>query len=300
MIKRMVEIAKRPAHLAVKHRQLELQFREGEPALVRIPCEDLGVLVIDHPQVTYTHRALSELMDCGVTVMLCGEKHLPSGVLLPLPDHSEVVRRIRDQVALPRALQKQLWKQLIVAKIRAQAANLDPDLPEVRRLREIARGVRSGDTANAEAQAAKVYWRVWLHPDSPFRRDADGAGANSLLNYGYAIVRAAIARAIVGAGLLPMFGINHSNRSNAFCLADDLIEPLRPLVDAKVRELSRNGFAELAPESKGALLQLLNDTVVQDGDRKPLQTAIHRLATSYMHCCTNRTGRLKIPAADEP
>src|SRR5207244_10602060 len=138
-------------------------------------------------------------------------------------------------------LKKQLWRQLIQAKIRGQALNLEVRSPARSKLLDYARQVRSGDASNLEAQAARVYWQNWL-PEEVFRRDADASGLNSLLNYGYSVLRAAVARAIVAAGMQPSLGLKHSNRSNSFCLADDLLEPLRPIVDDRARELYRQGY----------------------------------------------------------
>ena len=158
------------------------------------------------------------------------------------------------------------------------------------------RAVRSGDPANVEAHAAKVYWQHWL-PDGPFHRDADGDGLNALLNYGYAVFRAAVARALVAAGLLPALGLFHSNRSNAFCLADDLMEPLRPLVDRRVRGLRRQGHGTLKPEVKAGLLGLLADPVRLHHRRGPLLVSLHRMAASLVRCYQGETNRLEIPQA---
>ena len=182
------------------------------------------------------------------------------------------------------------------AKIRAQAANLAADAPARTKLLALAREVRSGDPANVEARAARVYWQNYL-PDEAFRRNADAAGLNSLLNYGYAVVRAAIARALVAAGLMPAIGLHHSNRSNAFCLADDMIEPLRPLVDDRARELYRQGYDELTSEAKAGLLNLLADSVTLAGETGPLMVAMHRMAASLVKCYRGELKKLELPIA---
>ena len=301
MIKRTIEISQAPAHLTVRLDQLQLE-REGR-TVRSIPCEDIGVLVVDHAGTTYTHAALSRLVDFEAVVVLCGRDHLPSALLLPIADHSQVVWRVNDQIAVSKPLKKQLWRQLVRAKILAQARNLEPASPPERRLRELARTIRSGDPENAEAQAARVYWSSWLvnvpiageHADRAFRRMADGPPPNSMLNYGYAIVRAAIARALVAAGLLPAIGLHHSNRSNAFCLADDLIEPLRPIVDARVRDLLIAGHAELDQPTKAALLELLTLEVEAGGQSGPLMVALHRLVASLVKCLEGASKELEIP-----
>ena len=170
--------------------------------------------------------------------------------------------------------------------------------PRKKQLRDLASRVRSGDPTNIEAYAAKVYWSAW-RPEESFRRDYNGDGMNSLLNYGYAIVRAAVARAIVAVGLTPSVGIHHHNRGNAFCLADDLIEPLRPLVDDLARELFRQGYDSLTQEAKSRLLELLAKTVDVSGEKGPLMASLHRYTASLVKCFSGETKKLAIPIATE-
>ncbi len=304
MIKRTIEISREPAYITTQHRQLVLK-RDGE-IVGSIPCEDLGMVVVDNPGTTYSHAALSSLIESEATVVICGRNHLPQGILLPLADHTEVVWRIHDQIAISRPLRKRLWKQLVRAKIVAQAENLAPGSPPRRKLLNLAREVRSGDPSNLEAQAARLYWSAWLinapeaysQSERVFSRDPDGIAPNSLLNYGYAIIRAAIARAIVAAGLLPALGLHHSNRSNAFCLADDFIEPFRPIVDERVRELYFAGQAELDQPTKAGLLDLLAmdvETSRRDTSTGPLMVALHRMIASFVKCCEGSAKDLEIP-----
>lgn len=330
MIKRTIEISREPAHLSLRLGQLVLE-REHEQVST-IPCEDLGMVVVDHPQVSYTHSALAELVERDAVVVVCGKNHLPAGLLLPMTDHSEVVWRLHDQIAVSKPLRKQLWRQIVQAKIRAQANNLATGTPERTRLLELARTVRSGDVTNHEAQAARAYWSAWLNdkermaatrltatpsacarsgidPEdaradgvgvkqqrSSFRRDANGDDEiNGLLNYGYSILRAAVARAIVMAGLHPAFGLQHCNRSNLFCLADDLMEPLRPLVDARVRELVRIDQTELSPTTKAALLQLLTQEASTGGEAGPLMVTLHHYVASLVKCYSGESEQLEIP-----
>ena len=228
MIKRTIEISARPAHVAVKLDQLRLEGRDGDDDGVdvpSIPCEDIGVLLVDHPSTTYTHAALTRLLHHGAAVVLCGRDHLPAGLLLPIGEHSEVVWRIHEQLAVSKPQRKRLWQQIVAAKILAQAEALGGGHADVaRRLRSLARQVRSGDPDNVEATAARAYWAAWRAEFPGFRRDRDGQDANALLNYGYAVVRATVARALVAAGLLPALGLKHTNRSNAFCLVDRLAD----------------------------------------------------------------------------
>jgi CRISPR-associated protein Cas1 len=295
VIKRTIEISREPAHLTVQLDQLVLK-RDGQ-VVGSIPCEDIGVILVDHAGTTYSHAALARLVDFDATVVVCGRDHLPAGILLPLSDHSQVVWRIRDQIAVRGPVRKQLWRQIVRAKIRAQAGNLPPGPPRTRLLR-LAREVRSGDPDNHEAQAARVYWGAWLGDDQGperFRRDRDGPQPNGMLNYGYAVVRAALARALVAAGLLPALGIHHANRSNAFCLADDLIEPLRPIVDGRVRELHRAGRSDLDQPTKAALLEVLTAEVAFAGETGPLLVSLHRLVAGLVRCYRGESKRLEFP-----
>jgi len=294
MIKRTIEISREPAHVAVRLEQL-LLTRNGD-TVASIPCEDIGVLVVDHPAATYTHGALAQLARSSAVLVVCGRDHLPAAVLLPLAGHSEVVWRLWDQLRVRKPLRKQLWKQLVRAKIRAQARNLPPDCPAQSKLLDYSRFVRSGDPTNIEAQAARVYWDNWL-PEEPFSRHADDHALNGLLNYGYAIVRAALARAIVAAGLLPTLGLSHRNRGNAFCLADDLIEPLRPLVDLRARELYRRGCVELTQEAKAHLLEILAAPVRMGKQSGPLMVNLHRMVASLLACFRGEACLLEIPEA---
>jgi len=294
LIKRTVEISRESAHLSSRFHQLVLK-RDGQ-VVGQIPGEDIGVVLVDHPGVTYTHAALSLLADCGAAVVLCGSDHLPNAMILPMADHGQVVWRIGVQLAAKRPLRKQLWRQLVRAKIRAQAANLSPEESPRAKLLALAVAVRSGDPANVEAQAARIYWQHWM-AEEEFRRNPDLPGTNAFLNYGYAVLRAAVARAIVAAGLLPALGLHHRNRSNAFCLADDLVEPLRPLVDDRVRELRRAGYDELTQEAKSQILNRLAAEVRVADDTGPRMVSLHRMVASLVQCYQGQSKRLAIPQA---
>jgi len=305
MIKRTLEISREPAHLAVRLDQLLIRRRDTDAeadgqTTPSIPCEDIGVVIVDHPSTTYSHAALVRLMDYGGVVVLCGRDHLPVGMLLPMVRHTEVVWRIQAQINVARPLRKQLWKQIVVAKVRAQAVNIPPGSSARSRLLALAREVRSGDPTNVEAQAARIYWSAWLGDlaaAADFRRDPDKPGINAFLNYGYAVLRAAVARAIVAAGLHPTLGIRHANRSDAFCLADDLVEPIRPLVDARVRHLWREGRETLDQSAKAALLALLTAPVRVGDQSGPLMVGLHRTVASLVRCYEGATRRLLLPVA---
>lgn len=302
MIKRTIEISQQPAHLAVRHDQLLIQpHDQPEGGGTSIPCEDIGVVLVDQPRCTYSHTALEKIVATGGVLIVCGRDHLPAGVLLPLADHSQVRWRIREQI---RALQrkplcKRLWRQIVQAKIVAQAANLNPASPEARRLGAMVSEVRSGDPTNVEAQAARRYWSAWAPPiddGGAFRRDVDGKDPlNAMLNYGYAVMRAAVARALVAAGLLPALGIHHTSRANDFALADDLVEPLRPSVDARARRLYLSGLRDLSRTAKAGLLELLAEPFMLENDRGPLMVQLHRMVASLVHCFDESRKDLAIP-----
>jgi CRISP-associated protein Cas1 len=300
-MKRTIEISREPAHLVVRNRQLVLK-REGA-VVGSIPCEDIGVVVVDHPQTTYTHGALASLADSDAAVVICGDNHLPIAILLPLASHSQVVTRIKLQLGVSVPLAKRLWKQIVAAKVRAQAANLAEGSSQRKKLLALAREVKSGDPSNIEAQAAKLYWQHWLAPTceaderDAFRRDAEGGGLNPFLNYGYAILRAAVARAIVAAGLMPSLGVHHKHRGNAFCLADDFMEPLRPLVDDRVREMHRQGYEQLNQPAKKELLDVLSQPTQLGEQTGPLLVMLHRMTASLVRCYAGERRSLDIPVA---
>lgn len=310
MIKRTIEISQQPAHLTVRNEQLLLLPKDGdgrEIPLASIPCEDIGVVLVEHSGTTFSHAALERLVHHGAALVICGRDHLPAGMLLPVGEHTQIVPRIGQQIAIKKPLRKQLWKQIVQAKIRAQAANLAPGSTVRSRLLNLAREVRSGDPTNVEAQAARSYWQVWLNDaegrpgrdcGATFRRQPAGPPPNNFLNYGYAIIRAAVARAVVSAGLTPALGIQHHRRSDAFCLADDLVEPLRPIVDDQARDLFNSGQTELTPPTKAALLELLTVRVRTGEAAGPLMVALHRYVASLVRCYEGSERRLSIPVAE--
>lgn len=307
MIKRVIEISTRSLHLSVRHAQLCLH-EPGEArneAVRSIPCEDVGVVLIEHPHTTISQAAMAQLAEHGAVVIFCGLDHLPAAMSLPLSRNSEVAARLREQIESGKPIRKRIWAGLIRGKIRAQADNLAHDTVVAKKLRVLAREVRSGDPANVEAHAARLYWRAWLTDagrenlrraqKEAFRRDTDGDGVNALLNYGYAVLRAAVARALVAAGLQPALGIHHTNRSNAFALADDLMEPLRPAVDRIVQGLVLQGRMDIEPASKRALLGLLHAGVEFAGQTGPLMVVLHRYTAAFLRCLRGEDKAIEIP-----
>lgn len=311
MIKRTVEISREPCHLAVRDEQL-LVLRRAKPPRPRsahpedlagqIPMEDLGVLMVDQHGTTYTHAMLAKLAEHGGALVVCGRNHLPCGMFLPLSTNTQLLGRLNAQISASKPRLKRLWSAIVAAKIRAQANNLAHAPQSRSRLLSMAHRVRSGDPGNLEAQAARTYWPALfddlptLRP--PFRRRPGQHGApppNNLLDYGYALLRAALGRAIVSAGLLPSLGVRHHHRANAFCLADDLIEPLRPMVDARAWALAAQNQLALDQSTKAELLGLLVATVSVGETTAPLGVAISRYVASFVRVLTGEAEHLEAP-----
>ena len=298
MIKRTVDISSGPAHLRIENDQLVISREDLEDRT--IPAEDIGILLIDQQRTIYTHAVLVRLMERGACVVLCDEKHLPCGLLLPMEANELLTQRLRKQIDVSRPKEKRLWQQVIRAKIAAQATNLAAPAirsPDAGKLRMLIDSVASGDPGNVEGQAARIYWPAFL--GDGFRRARGGAWPNSILNYGYMVMRASVARAIAGAGLHPAFGIHHHNRGNAFCLADDLLEPLRPLVDAAVYGITAGNRPEgepgVTPQAKRVLLALLARDVELAGQSGPLMVQLHRMAASLWECYAGERDTLDLP-----
>lgn len=293
MIRKTIEIATPGARLSIAHRQLVIERPDQEKRT--LPCEDIGVLVVDHPQTIYTHSVFTTLLEEGAAVVLCGPNHLPAGLLLPLDAHTTQTERHRAQAEVSDAIKNRAWQLLVTAKLRQQSAVLSHYSDGDAGLSEIARRVRSGDPDNLEAMAAQRYWPRLLGPN--FRRFRDGPPPNNLLNYGYAILRAAIARAISAAGLIPTLGVHHHNRGNPFCLADDLLEPYRPYVDWRVKDIIGDDGVprQLDRPVKTALLSLFNETIVVGGRRSPLLLAFHASAASLCRMLTENGKALALP-----
>jgi CRISPR-associated protein Cas1 len=292
MIKRTIDVSDGPTFLQIENDQLVLT-REKQ-RIASIPCEDVGVLLIDNRATTYTHSALTRLIHHGAVVLLCDESHLPSGILLPVSDNELLTQRLRSQVAAKLPLRKQLWRQIVIHKIRGQAANLPKDHPVRRRLLVLADEVRSGDPSNCEGHASRFYWPALMGEE--FRREQDGLPPNGVLNYGYMVFRAACARAIVAGGLNPALGLHHSNRNNPFCLADDLVEVFRPRVDAAVLELLKNGGGFVDKEAKQKILSLLAMSVTVSEQSGPLMVCLHRIVASLVRCYEGTQKTLDLPA----
>lgn len=298
-----------PAYLSLRNAQLVIKLPEVEcsdtilPSLkqqaeVTKPIEDIGVVVLDNKRITITSGLLEALLANNCAVITCDSKSMPVGLMLPLCGNTTQSERFRDQLEASLPLKKQLWQQTIRQKILNQHSVLAETLGETFPCMEIwARDVRSGDPDNLEARAAAYYWRALFADIPDFTRSREGVSPNHLLNYGYAILRAVVARALVASGLLPTLGIHHHNRYNAYCLADDIMEPYRPYVDALVVEIVKvSGLSvELTKEVKARLLSIPVLDVVLSGKRSPLMVAVGQTTASLYKCFSGESRRILYP-----
>ena len=295
MIRKTVEFSTPGTRLSVAHRQLIVE-RPGLPKSA-LPIEDLGIVIVDDIRATYTQSVFLSLLETGTTVMVTGRDHLPVGMMLPLDAHHVQTERHRAQVETTAPTRKRAWQAIVRGKIGQQATVLHHFTGSHGGLAPMARRVRSGDPDNLEAQAAQRYWPRLF--GKTFRRDRKADGVNTLLNYGYAVIRAAVARSVVAAGLIPSLGVHHRHRGNPFCLADDLLEPYRPYVDWRVRLMvGEDGQSppELTDRSaRAALLSLLNETVRVGGRREPLLLAVHTSAASLCRALISGDRTLALP-----
>ncbi|MFN4006410.1 MAG: type II CRISPR-associated endonuclease Cas1 [Chitinophagaceae bacterium] len=300
MIKRTLLIQS-PCHLKLAHEQLVVSYKQV-PSLAgkadrTVPIEDIGLLVLEHQQITITHYVLAALAAANVAVVCCNEQHHPNGMLLPLDGHTLVSERFRAQIEATEPLKKQIWQQTVKAKVANQAAVLQYWGGPANWLTQLSQQVKSGDSDNYEAQAAAHYWQNLFPVAWQFFRKREGPPPNNLLNYGYAIIRATMARAIVGAGLLPTLGVFHRNRYNAYCLADDMMEPYRPFVDMVVRTIIHQTSVvdSLTQEHKNKLLQVLQTDVIINKEKSPLLVAMQKTAYSLAKCYQGELRKVSFP-----
>lgn len=292
----IIDIATEGRHLS-RHRGFLKVSEEGRE-VGRTPLDQIAGVIIHAHGTTWSASLLAELADRGAPVVLCGSNHAPRAVLMPLEGHYAQGARMRAQWQASMPLMKQAWKQIVIAKVQFQAAALSAVGQPTAPLKMLARKVTSGDRTNIEAQAARHYWPRMMGED--FRRDSDAGGINSLLNYGYTVLRAATARAVVAAGLHPTIGLHHSNRGNAFALADDLMEPFRPLVDCAVRNLACQNGPQVDAVAKQALARLIAIDLPLGNGISPASVAVAKLATSLGQSFEARSLALVLPVPPDP
>ncbi len=298
-----------PAYLSLRNSQLVLRLPEIEKndtvsdsfkkeSERTIPIEDIGVIILDHKQITITHGVLELLLENNCAIITCDSSHLPVGLMLPLCGNKTQSERFREQIDASIPLKKQLWQQTIKSKIENQAFLLEEKRKVVvKNMRIWANDVKSGDPDNYEARAAVYYWAN-LFPHIPnFTRQREGVAPNALLNYGYAILRAIVARSLVSSGLLPTFGIHHHNKYNAYCLADDIMEPYRPFVDKLIVNMPDTELTSerLTTEIKMKLLSIPVLDVVINGKRSPLMIAVSQTTSSLYKCFSGEIRKISYP-----
>lgn len=299
-----------PTYLSLKQKQLVIQLPEvikndtlpekfKAEAIKTIPIEDIGVVVLDNKQITVTHGLMEALLTNNCALITCNSSRMPVGLMLPLDGNTTQNERFRDQINASLPLKKQLWQQTVQAKIQNQAYVLETKTGAiVKNMRIWASNVKSGDPDNFEARAAVYYWANLFPNITGFIRYREGVPPNNLLNYGYAILRAVIARSLVASGLLPTLGIHHHNKYNAYCLADDIMEPYRPFVDKLVFEImgSETDISELTQEIKARLLNIPVLDVVINNQRSPLMIAAGQTTASLYKCFSGEIRKIKYPS----
>lgn len=286
-----------PAYLSLKDRQLVIRLPDKDQTVTR-PIEDIGVVVIDNKQITLTSGLIEALLGNNCALITCDSSHLPVGLMLPLCGNTTQSERFRHQLSASLPLKKQLWQQTISQKIANQAQVLKECFGvEVGNMLSWSKNVKSGDSDNLEARAAAYYWRNMFDDEDVFIRDREGEPPNNLLNYGYAILRAIVARGLVSSGLLPTLGIHHHNRYNAYCLADDIMEPYRPYVDELVvnirKEFDNTDF--LDKEIKKRLLSIPTIEVRINNHRRPLMVAVSETTASLYKCFSGELRKIAYP-----
>lgn len=301
-----------PAYLSLKNSQMFIRLPEVErnetlpdkfkaEAVRTIPIEDIGVVVLDNSQITITHGLIEKLLQNNCALITCDSKHMPYGMMLPLAGNTTQTERYRYQIDASLPLKKQLWQQTVEAKINNQAHVLSTTTGSVvKNMHKWRMDVKSGDPDNYEARAAVYYWAN-LFPDiEKFVRGREGEPPNNLLNYGYAVLRAVVARSLVVSGLLPTLGIHHRNKYNAYCLADDIMEPYRPFVDKLVIEImqSSSDITEITKEHKGELLNIPVLDVIINNKRSPLMIAVQQTTASLAQCFMGEIRKIKYPSFD--
>ena len=297
MIKRTLYFGN-PTYLKTSNQQLIAELQKEERETHSVPVEDIGIIILDHPQITITQGLLERLLEKNVGLITCDATHHPVGLMMNMEGHTLMSQKHQVQVEASAPLKKQCWQQTVSAKIDNQARLLSALGKENKYLITLRDKVKSGDSDNCEAQAAVYYWKQ-LFADIPgFRRERYGPPPNNLLNYGYAILRALMARALVGSGLLPSLGIFHRNQYNAYCLADDIMEPYRPYVDREVYLIFANGGDfdfNLSPGIKKQLLSIPALDTRLEGKKSPLMTAVSRTTSSLVRCYEGQSRKILYP-----
>ena len=296
MIGRIIEIAEDGRHLAKARGFLTVSADKAE--IGRVPIDDVGAVIASAHGITYSNNLLTALAERCIPLVVCGSNHMPAAFLWTADGHHEQAGRMADQAAASKPLRKRLWSQIVRAKILGQGATLEAVGAPHGGFYLLSRKVRSGDPDNVEAQAARRYWPLLFGGE--FRRDRREPGVNAMLNYAYTVLRAGAARAVMAAGLHPALGIAHRQRGNAFALADDLMEPFRPVADLLVSDLAKAGFADVDKETKPRLAQVLATDMSGPRGVSPVGVCLQRLALSAARCFAGEARELELPRRTLP
>jgi len=299
MIGRIIEVADDKRHLFLSRGFLVVQDTEGErKELGQIPLDDIAAVIANAHGLSYTNNLLVALAERCAPFVLCAANHNAVGMVMTIDGNYQQAKRFDAQLAATQPLIKRMWADIVKSKLQQQAAALEatgaPHIP----LQALVKKVRSGDPENFEAQGAKRYWGLLFGDD--FRRDQQGGGINAMLNYGYTVLRAATARAVIAAGLHPTIGLHHSNEGNAMRLVDDLMEPFRPMIDLKVWQLSKQGKTMVTPESKRALVRSLYDDMQTSAGATPVMVCTQKLAVSLAQAFMGERDKLDLPLPGLP
>ena len=299
MIGRIVEVADDKRHLFMHRGFMVVQDTDGErKELGQVPLDDIAAVIANAHGLSYTNNLLVALAERGAPFVLCSANHNAVGMLLPIEGNFEQAKRIEAQIAASLPTHKRLWATVVRSKLEQQGAALEATGAPPAPLLALAAKVRSGDPENLEAQGARRYWTLLFGSD--FRRDQNAGGLNGLLNYGYTVLRATTARAVIAAGLHPSIGLHHSNDTNAMRLVDDLMEPFRPMIDLKVWQLNRNGEKEVNPQTKRALVRTLYDDMQTDAGSTPVMVCAQKLCTSLAQVYLGEREKLDLPLPGLP
>jgi CRISPR-associated protein Cas1 len=299
MIGRIVEVADDRRHLFLSRGFLVVQDTDGErKELGQVPLDDVAAVIANAHGLSYTNNLLVALAERCAPFVLCAANHNAVGMVLPIEGNFQQAKRFDAQIAANQPLIKRLWAEIVKSKLQQQAAALEATGAPFVPLSALVRKVRAGDPDNFEAQGARRYWGLLFGDD--FRRDQQGAGLNAMLNYGYTVLRAATARAVVAAGLHPTIGLHHSNEGNAMRLVDDLMEPFRPMIDLKVWQLHKQGEGEVTPESKRALVRTLYNDMQTNAGATPVMVCAQKLATSLAQVFMGERSKLDLPLPGLP
>lgn len=282
-----------PLYLSLKDNKIIINSKQEPNKTQAVPIEDVGYVILEHQQINITLPLLNALSDNNVAIIFCGENRMPNAMLMNLDSNKTQGEVYRAQLEASEPLKKNLWKQIVEAKIQNQASVLRKFNKDGAKLKPYYMNVKSGDSDNREGISAKIYWKE-LYGNS-FIRSREGIEPNNLLNYGYTILRAAVARALMGSGLFPAFGIFHRNRYNAFPLADDIMEPYRPYVDAIVFEMYTNGITELNKDSKAQLLSILFTDTTFNNITRPLEVGLSSTTASLAKCFMGKSKKIIYP-----